>query len=145
MKKTDKKRFWEKVSKKNGCWQWTSALAVNGYGVFWFEGSNVYAHRHIFYLEGCDIPSGMQVCHTCDNPSCVNPDHLFLGSPSDNHVDSSKKGRRKGQKLCEEDVRRIRDMHRSGGKNKDISRLFKLHPKYVHKITSKEKWAHVDH
>ena len=87
------KRFWSKVNKTDGCWEWTAYLNKQGYGRYGI-GSNVYrAHRLAFEEAYGPIPEGMFVCHKCDNPSCVRPDHLFLGTNSDNLKDCSAKGR----------------------------------------------------
>lgn len=84
----------------NQCWEWRGNKMTTGYGVVslgYYKGPNHYkegAHR-ISYIayNGEDIPKGMYVCHRCDNPGCVNPTHLFLGTNSDNQIDCIKKGR----------------------------------------------------
>ncbi len=89
-------RFMSHVSKSddpNGCWEWTGAVSNKGYGRFNFRGVNTQAHRVSFILAVVDIPEGEQVCHKCDNPKCVRPSHLFLGTNSDNQQDSVSKGR----------------------------------------------------
>lgn len=86
--------FLKKVNKTdNGCWQWTGIKDPNGYGRFNFDGKQSSAHRYSAkYLGNKDIEN-MIVCHKCDNPSCVNPDHLFVGTTQDNKDDQIKKGR----------------------------------------------------
>ena len=94
MAKTTEERFWEKVAKlRSGCWEWTAACSSYGYGTFFFEGRNQPAHRVSWVLHRGPIPDGLLVCHTCDNPPCVNPAHLFLGTHQDNAEDKVKKGR----------------------------------------------------
>ncbi len=90
-------RFWAKVDKTSECWTWTAATFGPGrYGCFVaiIRGiKTTSAHRASYLLSVGDIPIGMEVCHRCDNPPCVRPEHLFLGTRKDNAMDSSKKGR----------------------------------------------------
>jgi hypothetical protein len=87
------KRFLSKVSKSDGCWEWTASKQTYGYGKMWFNGRLECAHRISFILFKGEIPKGIFVCHVCDNPPCVNPEHLFLGTVGDNIRDMVKKGR----------------------------------------------------
>ena len=88
-------RFWSKVSKSDGCWLWVAFRDRNGYGRFGTSALNrsTLAHRTSYSLTFGDIPEGMHVLHKCDNPPCVNPDHLFLGTDKDNAQDCKAKGR----------------------------------------------------
>ena len=92
-------RWLEKVNvKENDCWEWTATKYRGGYGHFYMKingKKTMYkAHRFSYeYFNKVDLKDGECVCHTCDNPSCVNPDHLFVGSAKDNNDDKIKKGR----------------------------------------------------
>lgn len=91
-------RFWSKVEKSDGCWEWNASIfKLTGYGQFALESTRpINAHRMAWILEHGDIPDGMNVCHHCDNRLCVNPAHLFLGSQQDNMIDMTEKGRHVG-------------------------------------------------
>lgn len=88
-------RFWSKVTKgqnEGDCWIWTSSN-IRGYGRFSVKGKHISAHRYSFQIAHGQIPDGLVVMHSCDNPSCVNPDHLSAGAPKDNTQDMLAKGR----------------------------------------------------
>ena len=83
---------------ESGCWLWLGPhMSQGGYGCFRFDGKNHYAHRAAWELAYGSIPSGLHVCHRCDVPLCVNPAHLFLGTPGDNVRDCRTKGRTRNQ------------------------------------------------
>lgn len=97
LERTLSERFWQKVAKQDdGCWVWQGARAGHGYGTLkrGERGLTKLAHRISWELHFGAIPDGMCVCHHCDEPPCVNPDHLFLGTVKDNVGDMLEKGRR---------------------------------------------------
>lgn len=95
-KPTALERFWAKVDKDGpgGCWIWTSTRNHRGYGLFRdIPARQVATHRYSYMLHKGEIPEGLFVCHTCDNPPCCNPDHLWLGTHLENMRDRGAKGR----------------------------------------------------
>jgi len=133
------KRFWNKFDKKeNGCWEWNGSLnkKINGYGNFYYNHKPILSHRFSYTFYNGDIPNNMKVCHKCDNPSCVNPEHLFLGTQSDNIVDSIKKGRfpqsgkngggKKLRKLTDKQIIKIKNDLKNGVYQKDIAKKYNV-------------------
>ena len=107
-------RFMEKVEKTDSCWIWTGAKSDCGYGLLGVDGSMCYAHRLMWEHTNGPIPDKMFVCHDCpegDNPACVNPEHLKLGTHQDNMDDMKNKGRGAKIKLSPETVEKILEMH----------------------------------
>lgn len=150
---TDKERFFEKVNKpqsKDGCWMWGRATDKCGYGTFRLvmgDGKiETLAHRASWILNVGPIPIGKHILHTCDHPSCVNPKHLFAGTPKENTQDMIDKGRdrfRESAKLKDYQVIKIREMADSGLSSRKIAKHFPVGYHAVLAILSKKVWRHV--
>lgn len=93
MPKTIEDRFWAKVDRGDGCWRWTAGCDSSGYGSLKTGQTKVSAHRLSWQLHHGPVPPGQNVLHRCDNPRCVRPSHLFLGTQADNIADMLAKGR----------------------------------------------------
>lgn len=94
MRRNDINSFMLKVHKMDsGCWHFTGYINKAGYGQIKIINNVIHAHRASWILHNGHVPSGLLVCHKCDNPKCVNPDHLFLGTHKDNAIDMVIKGR----------------------------------------------------
>lgn len=92
----DKARFWVKVNQTDYCWEWSSAFNKDGYGMFNLKGE-VLAHRISYQIINGSISKKILVCHSCDNPKCVNPSHLFTGTQFDNMFDKQLKSNNRRQ------------------------------------------------
>jgi hypothetical protein len=149
-------RFWTKVSKNGDCWNWTGAVNNKGYGQFHLKGKTVLAHRVSFEDFNGPIKEGMWVLHRCDNPRCVNPNHLFLGDASTNMQDCAAKGRlgfqrlprrgedHSGSKLTASQVVSIREIFRAGGvTQQDLAERFGISPSQVNNIVHRRHWREV--
>ena len=149
-------RFWSKVDCSGGpdaCWPWMAACNPNHYGVFSVEGKNIGAHVFAFKTEN-DLPTGLMVCHSCDNPPCCNPKHLFAGTHADNMADRTAKGRhvavrgvaRPGAKLTDEIVLTLRARYvpRSvENGTRALAREFGVAHQIVSDVIHGKRWAHV--
>jgi hypothetical protein len=139
-------RFWARVSKSEaGCWVWVAGLNADGYGQFSIGQHNIRAHRYSFELAYGPIPIGMRVCHRCDNPPCVRPDHLFLGTDAENIADSVAKrrfhfGTRTYTKLTPEAVQEIRVALANGVPNMVLAAHFAVHYSTISQIKRGFSW-----
>jgi hypothetical protein len=138
----------------SGCWEWQHSMSKWGYGMVRRNGRNMHSHRASYIAFNGPIPSGMVICHKCDNRKCVNPDHLFVGTQKENLADARMKGRmfdppqRRGEqnnksKLSEADVAKIRSMVSCGIGKTAIGRMFGIHRETVRRAAEGRTWAHI--
>jgi hypothetical protein len=146
--------FWNKVSKRgeNDCWEWKGwRKPGTNYGLVRINGRQLRVHRVSWIIKFGEILKGMCVCHHCDNPACVNPKHLFLGTHSDNMRDMWNKGRKshKGElhpyaKLKKTDVFKIRKMYKGRyGQLAELGRKFDVSPEPIGLIVKNYRWTHL--
>lgn len=137
-----------KVS-ESGCHEWIGSLDAYGYGQLNINRRPAKAHRIAWELANGPVPEGMSILHRCDNPQCVNPEHLFPGTQSDNMKDAARKGRmHPGEKhgmskLTESDVLAMRMAHSSGEGRRDIASRFNVPYSTVNEIIRRDAWKHI--
>lgn len=130
----------------NDCWEWTGGKFHNKYGQFGINRKHYYAHRVSYALFVDMIPDGMEVCHSCDNPGCVNPKHLFLGTHQENINDKVRKNRQaKGEnqgrhKLSEQNIYQIREMLEQDYTQQEIANIFGVSQVQICHIKSGGHW-----
>lgn len=144
-------RFIEKVEKTDSCWNWTAGKYRGGYGQFrrLVDGKWTMAKTHRYsyeYFKGA-IPKGYQICHTCDNPSCVNPEHLFAGTHKDNMQDMVKKGRRslktrnpQHRWLSKELAVQIREDHKQGLSYAELQEKYTQSKQQISRVVRGDIW-----
>ena len=150
------RNFWKKVNKADGCWNWTAGKTKKGYGHFGVNGKLLLAHRVSWEISNGQIPHdgsyhGICVLHRCDNPACVNPSHLFLGTNADNNRDKAVKGRCNSpvgeaqglSKLTADKVRQIRRLNAVGDTTlHKLGATFGVHFTTIHDIVRGRTWKH---
>lgn len=150
-------RFWKYVNKTDGCWEWTGARFVaGGYGALngGRRGVTLRAHRLSWEIHHGPIPAGMDICHKCDNPPCVNPAHLFPGTTTQNMRDCSGKGRARGgspggerhhqAKLTDVKVLAIRTEYAAGGVGlQPLADRYGVSKKTILNVVHRRVWKHV--
>lgn len=145
------KRFNEKSKiVLSGCREWRGHINIWGYGKYKL-GPECLAHRISWLIHGHSIPAGLIVCHHCDNPKCINPDHLFVGTDMDNKLDCIKKGRVKGAasenvntcKLSANLVREIRTLNKSGVTYSSLANRFGVSSTNIRFICLNQTWRNV--
>ena len=148
-------RFWAKVN-KNGptqphmdtpCWEWTGAKSGGRYGVIWYEGRNVLAHRMSHQLATGERPE--MVCHHCDNKVCVNPAHLYSGNADTNGADAAARAplltgeSNHKSKLTERDIKEIRLRYEQGETQTTLGKDYGVSHVAVGQIVQRKTWRHV--
>lgn len=154
-------RFESRIRRSQGCWTWTGRTLSSGYGLFdtrEIRRGPVLAHRIAYGLANGNVmpPDDKNVCHSCDNPPCCNPAHLFLGSDADNMRDASRKGRlvraersiRRGAvhhaaKLTEPEVLQIRELGAMRVLQRQIAERFGVTKTLVGLILNRKVWTHI--
>ena len=146
----------------DGCWLWQGSTDTDGYGRIAYKGKTHKAHRLSWQIHKGQIPDGMDVCHTCDNPPCVNPDHLWLGTDADNMRDRDQKKRtangrkiRNTATLTEHQVRTMRKLWEKDGWGKpgrapkgsltysELGRRFRVTDVQAKNVILHRSWAHL--
>lgn len=151
---SQEERFWLKVERKgkHDCWLWTAGTDDDGYGIFGTTGTRAAkAHRVSYEFKYSPIAPNIQVLHRCDNPSCVNPRHLYRGTPMDNMQDKIIRGRErylKGEecyqaRLTSQQVRSIRRSHSKGWSYKRLAEKFGVSRSNIAQIVSRRTWKHI--
>lgn len=146
------RRFWANVEKSDGCWTWKLATrGAQGYGTTKWQGRTYATHRLAWELTHGPIPPGLLVCHSCDNPPCVKPGHLFLGTPADNMRDMRDKGRARPPRargeatsralLTEAQVRMVRLRHANGETMAALARELRVSFGAIRAIVHRDNWG----
>ena len=136
-------RFFERIEKvANGCWLWTGAKTVKGYGTVVVKGKRIKAHRWAWFIQHGMMPTAC-VLHRCDTRACVRPDHLFLGTVQDNNADCIAKGRHAHAKLTADQVHAIRVYRAEGYTQKSVALGFGIDRTTVRAIERREIWRQV--
>lgn len=141
-------RFWEKVTiaSPDECWEWNGAKLKAGYGFFRIDSHrNITAHKMSYMLANGDISYGLLVCHKCDNPSCVNPSHLFLGTSKENSQDMTSKNRQvRGEKASHPkklSVDEVQEIRVADWTHREIAKVYGVNQSTVTRIKNNKRWA----
>lgn len=135
--------FSKAMIQETGCWEYSGAKNNMGYGVIRVDGKyNLLVHRLAYDLVVEEIPPGINVLHRCDNPPCLNPEHLFLGSMKDNSIDMAKKNRHSGI-LKVEQVVEIKKALVAGATGKQLAEIYGVGKQTIYAIKQGRNWSHV--
>lgn len=143
--------FWELVDRRgeDECWLWRGNVLSRGYGRFSYRGGSIRAHRFALLLKTGELRADDFACHTCDNPLCVNPRHLFWGTPLENMQDRDHKRRHmhgaatNTARLTEAQVREIHARYAAGERVVSIAQAYGVSDAQISKIGRGETWAHL--
>ena len=132
-----------------GCWEWSRSSTAAGYGILRIKGKTILAHRASHELWVGPIPDAYYVCHSCDNPPCMNPSHLFTGTPSENNLDASSKGKNirslnPGSRLTDDQVRDIRRHLKAGVVQRRLAEKYGVSPQTITNIKQGKQWTTLD-
>lgn len=145
-------RLLSKIEKKeNGCWEWQRFKTYQGYGWSAIKEKTMSAHRHSYIIFKGEIPEDKFVCHKCDNPGCINPDHLFLGTQKENMLDKSRKKRCQNTKgslhplsrFNENDIVKMKKLYKKGLSQTKIAKIYKCDQSHISRIMANKSWSHV--
>ena len=139
----DKDTFLSLIKTSEGCSFWEGAVSTGGYGVLSFNGCYYLAHKLSYILTKGDVEEGKFVCHKCDNKTCINPNHLYLGSPKDNSIDIVKRGKIGTSKLKHDDVVNILIENKSGVNGVELSRRYNISSSSVYMILKGLHYPHI--
>lgn len=129
---------------ETGCWEWAGRLDKKGYGVLALrEKRQVFAHRTAYSVWVGDLVDGLSICHRCDNPKCINPEHLWQGSTLENLQDMTVKERGNTRKLTAADVVEIRERRENRESMNDLAKEFGVHESTIRNAVKGRTWKHV--
>lgn len=135
-------KFWRHTMRDAscGCWVWVGCTDADGYGIIRHNGTNVRAHRASYQIHKGETPSHLAVCHSCDNPCCVNPDHLFLGDETDNNRDAVTKGRHKTGSVMNYEIAAQVRKAKEKLTGRTVAKQFGISEAAVSRITNFKRW-----
>ena len=144
-------RFWSKVNKTESCWLWTAGIFSNGYGQYKNKGKMLKAHRYSYELHKGKIAEGLLIRHTCDVRSCVNPNHLLVGTQQDNINDMIERNRHRYAKgeschnaiLTKDDVIEIRIFREFGFTQQELGKMYGVVRETIKNVLLKKTWSHI--